>query len=61
VEGGRQLLQSFIDEGLWDEIRVEYGTDYLYEGVPAPMIKPSKTLKETLKWGRKYHIIYNFV
>jgi diaminohydroxyphosphoribosylaminopyrimidine deaminase/5-amino-6-(5-phosphoribosylamino)uracil reductase len=21
VEGGAQLLQSFIDEGLWDEIR----------------------------------------
>ena len=61
VEGGRQLLQSFIDEDLWDEAQVEYGTDYLNEGVPAPVLKPSKTLKETLKWGRKYHIIYNFV
>lgn len=31
VEGGTHLLQSFIDEGLWDLCRVEYGTLVLGE------------------------------
>lgn len=31
VEGGTHLLQSFIDEGLWDLCRVEYGTIVLGE------------------------------
>lgn len=39
VEGGSQLLQSFIDLNLWDEARV-FNTDvYLGEGVSAPKIK----------------------
>lgn len=39
VEGGRQLLQSFIDNGLWDEAYVETGNILLYEGVKAPVLK----------------------
>ncbi|MDE7375465.1 MAG: bifunctional diaminohydroxyphosphoribosylaminopyrimidine deaminase/5-amino-6-(5-phosphoribosylamino)uracil reductase RibD [Muribaculaceae bacterium] len=31
VEGGTHLLQSFIDQGLWDLCRVEYGTIVLGE------------------------------
>ncbi len=38
VEGGSQLLQSFIDAGLWDEIYVEHAPVALGEGVPAPVI-----------------------
>ena len=50
VEGGTQLLQSFIDEGLWDEIRVITNQQLaICNGVPAPQtrnVKISKT--ETL-------------
>jgi diaminohydroxyphosphoribosylaminopyrimidine deaminase/5-amino-6-(5-phosphoribosylamino)uracil reductase len=61
VEGGSQLLQSFIDANLWDEIHIEHCPMLLGDGVPAPLISLKKPYKEVLKWGRKYHIIYNFV
>ena len=61
VEGGRQLLQSFVDADLWDEAHIEYSPMCIDEGVPAPLISLKKPYKEVLKWGRKYHIIYNFV
>lgn len=38
VEGGRQVLQTFIDSGLWDEARVFRGSVVFHEGVPAPVI-----------------------
>lgn len=38
VEGGSQLLQSFIDSGLWDDIYVEKCPNRLYSGVKAPEI-----------------------
>lgn len=36
VEGGQQTLQSFIDQGFWDEAFVEVGTAELGSGVPEP-------------------------
>ncbi|MDR1436535.1 MAG: bifunctional diaminohydroxyphosphoribosylaminopyrimidine deaminase/5-amino-6-(5-phosphoribosylamino)uracil reductase RibD [Candidatus Symbiothrix sp.] len=36
VEGGSQLLQSFIDEQLWDEAQVEIHPMKLQEGVKIP-------------------------
>lgn len=36
VEGGAELLRSFIDAGLYDEIRVETSSVRLREGVEAP-------------------------
>lgn len=36
VEGGATLLQSFIDEKLWDEARIEVSPIQLNEGVKAP-------------------------
>ena len=36
VEGGRELLQGFIDQCLWDEAHVELGTQDFHDGVPAP-------------------------
>ncbi len=39
VEGGRQLLQSFIDAELWDEARIETAPFALGRGVSAPEIK----------------------
>lgn len=38
VEGGAMLLQSLIDEGLWDEARVEVAPLSLQGGVKAPVI-----------------------
>lgn len=38
VEGGSQLLQSFIDAGLWDEIFIEKCPGKLYSGIKAPEI-----------------------
>jgi len=39
VEGGAQLLKSFIDQNLWNEARVFVGEKYLNTGIPAPIIK----------------------
>ena len=38
VEGGRITLQSFIDQGLWDEIRVETAPFAVSDGVRAPLL-----------------------
>ena len=38
VEGGAQLLDSFILEGLWDEARVFTGQASMSEGVHAPLL-----------------------
>ena len=38
VEGGSQLLQSFIAAGLWDEMFIEKCPGKLYSGVKAPEI-----------------------
>lgn len=45
VEGGRYLLQSFIDQGLWDEAHVYYGDSFFVRGVSAPQlpVAPIKT------------------
>ncbi|MCH2043767.1 MAG: bifunctional diaminohydroxyphosphoribosylaminopyrimidine deaminase/5-amino-6-(5-phosphoribosylamino)uracil reductase RibD [Saprospiraceae bacterium] len=53
VEGGAQLLQSFINEGLWDEARVLTASHCLGEGIPAPQLKnatkkSSTRLEDTL-------------
>ena len=39
VEGGRELLQSFIDSDLWDEAHVYTGAKNFYHGVEAPKLK----------------------
>jgi diaminohydroxyphosphoribosylaminopyrimidine deaminase / 5-amino-6-(5-phosphoribosylamino)uracil reductase len=40
VEGGAQLLQSFIDSGIWDEARVIRNTNLTVEkGLLAPVLK----------------------
>jgi diaminohydroxyphosphoribosylaminopyrimidine deaminase/5-amino-6-(5-phosphoribosylamino)uracil reductase len=39
VEGGATLLQSFIDDGAWDEARVITNTDlYTNSGLPSPLL-----------------------
>lgn len=46
VEGGKTLLQSFINEGLWDEARVFIGDTFFQAGVKAPVINGG-IVKET--------------
>lgn len=46
VEGGSQLLQSFLSSGLWDEAYVEHSRTVLKEGVAAPSISPQYGRKE---------------
>lgn len=39
VEGGCKMLQSFINSGLWDEIRIETNNNlHLHKGVYAPQL-----------------------
>jgi len=39
IEGGRQTLQTFIDDNLWDEARVFTGNTLLADGIKAPVLK----------------------
>jgi diaminohydroxyphosphoribosylaminopyrimidine deaminase / 5-amino-6-(5-phosphoribosylamino)uracil reductase len=47
VEGGATLLQSFIDEGMWDEARVITNTKQTgATGLPAPVINNAEKIRE---------------
>ena len=62
VEGGATLLQSFLDEDMWDEAYVEHCPQVLGSGIMSPtLIIPKKTSKKKLIMGRNYHIFDNFV
>ncbi|HUH27011.1 bifunctional diaminohydroxyphosphoribosylaminopyrimidine deaminase/5-amino-6-(5-phosphoribosylamino)uracil reductase RibD [Gelidibacter sp.] len=55
IEGGRQTLQTFIDEGLWDEARVFKGTINFTTGTKAPhfsgsLFSEEKIINDTLKF-----------
>ncbi|MDE5550556.1 MAG: bifunctional diaminohydroxyphosphoribosylaminopyrimidine deaminase/5-amino-6-(5-phosphoribosylamino)uracil reductase RibD [Bacteroidaceae bacterium] len=39
VEGGAELLKSFIDSGMWDECYVEKGVENIHGMVKAPVLK----------------------
>ncbi len=47
VEGGRQLLESFINENLWDEAHLFIGNKFFFGGIPAPKINGILTASET--------------
>jgi len=47
VEGGAKLLQSFIDEESWDEIRKITNTSIIIpEGLPAPLQRSARKISE---------------
>lgn len=46
IEGGRQTLQTFIDENLWDEARIFKGTISLKNGTKTPIIQYRNTKKQ---------------
>jgi diaminohydroxyphosphoribosylaminopyrimidine deaminase / 5-amino-6-(5-phosphoribosylamino)uracil reductase len=59
VEGGQQLLQSFIQQGLWDEARVFGGPQFFGGGVKAPTLKPSN-LSQVIIGNENFFWFKNF-
>ncbi len=53
VEGGAQLLQSFIDSGVWDECYVEKGAIDIHGQVKAPRLKEACLEVEDTCFGQK--------
>lgn len=54
VEGGRELLQSFIDASLWDAVRVEVNESLVAcGGVSAPVFQATCSRMETLCGGNR--------
>jgi diaminohydroxyphosphoribosylaminopyrimidine deaminase/5-amino-6-(5-phosphoribosylamino)uracil reductase len=58
VEGGSELLNSFIKEELWDEARVFYSGKKIQEGVRAPLLKGHPAEKKMIS-GNKLFIYRN--
>ncbi len=57
VEGGKHLLQSFIESGLWDEAHVYTGGDTFFEkGVAAPVLKGTPKHNEII--GKDFLQVY---
>lgn len=49
VEGGKQLLRSFINANLWDETHLFIGNKYFHNGISAPQISGKKISSEDLE------------
>ena len=48
IEGGRQTLQTFIDENLWDEAKVFIGGNVFKNGIKAPILNRTNYTKTIL-------------
>jgi riboflavin biosynthesis protein RibD len=55
IEGGVEVLNHFISNGLWDEARIFTGEEYFKEGPKAPMIK-GKLFSKTVFSGSSLEI-----
>jgi diaminohydroxyphosphoribosylaminopyrimidine deaminase/5-amino-6-(5-phosphoribosylamino)uracil reductase len=58
VEGGKQTLQSFIEDNLWDEARVFIGNIHLKSGLKAPIINGNFQTKNLIDDQLK--LFYNY-
>ena len=58
VEGGAQLLQSFIDARLWDEAYVEKAPVLLSSGVKAPLLDGA-VLQSMERWHGRWVACYS--
>ena len=54
VEGGAQLLQSFIDAQLWDEIIVEKTPHHLHDGIEAPQLPEREVFTSEKYFEREF-------
>jgi diaminohydroxyphosphoribosylaminopyrimidine deaminase/5-amino-6-(5-phosphoribosylamino)uracil reductase len=60
VEGGTQLLQSFIDTGLWDEAIVITNNDLqIQQGIPAPELKHGNLHQSEVQYSDHIHYYKN--
>lgn len=57
VEGGKQILESFIHKDLWDEARIITGIDEFDDGVSAPEIS-GKTIELFISGGDTIQILH---
>lgn len=48
IEGGKQLLDTFIEDNLWDEARVFVSPTHLEQGIKAPVITTATFSKKAL-------------
>ena len=58
VEGGKQTLETFIEENIWDEARVFHGTPQFFDGIQEPSLK-GKLQEEIKIEGDNLKIYYN--
>ena len=49
IEGGKQTLQSFIDNNLWDEAYLFVGDKLFYKGLNAPKLSAKSITKKKIK------------
>lgn len=60
VEGGARLLQSFIDAGVWDEIRlIRSSSTSAHDGIPAPQLPVSKLVHQETIQSDTIHYFVN--
>lgn len=59
VEGGTETLQSFIVQGLWDELRVETNTSLtVSDGTRAPQLPASAQVVSSNIYGKNVIVVY---
>jgi diaminohydroxyphosphoribosylaminopyrimidine deaminase/5-amino-6-(5-phosphoribosylamino)uracil reductase len=59
IEGGKQLLESFIDQNFWDETQLFIGNKFFHKGVRAPEIQ-GEIISETTFDSDLLKIIKNY-
>ena len=57
VEGGRQTLESFINAGLWDEIRVETAPLTVTYGTRSPQLPPDAYIYNKVECD-DHHVVF---
>ena len=57
VEGGTTLLQSFIDQGLWNEIHIEHSPIAIGEGVKAPVVSEGIVRRHEKHYGHLFALM----
>ncbi len=58
VEGGRQTLESFLEAGLWDEIRLETAPLVVIDGTRAPQLPPDAKVMAAENYSGHQYIRY---
>ena len=56
VEGGRMVLQSFMDRDVWDEIVIEQGSCLFGGGTEAPHAPQHACWQDATRWGVPFRI-----